>query len=652
MFRIRTLIAPGALALLFPIAASAASSITLQYTTYTTATGTSGTVTLNAGQSVNLETGAAVSSGGDLAWDGTKLTPVGKAIAADLASLGLTGTTGYGTLNQLFLQEGLQAGLGSTSAVTPAQNDVIGVQDNSGNVAKLLVTSLSGGGSSGGSGGPTITAIQNNYSYLVPGVPNYGIAPGTLFIIKGTGLASATTVSQLQSSAAPGIPLTLNGASISVTVNGVTTHPGMYYAIATQLAAVLPSSTPVGTGTLTVNYNGGSASASITVVTTALGLDTYYGTGTGLGAATDLNYNVFNYTNSAKPGQNIVLWGSGLGADTADSDTTVTTSPHAVSVPLTIYVGGIAVTPSYAGSSGYPGLNQINITIPSNVAPGCGVSVVAVSGNIASNTVTLPIAAGGGVCSDPTTGITGTTLGNLTGKSNYNSGVLFVFQETSPTQSEGVAFGEFQNVVTTASSTVSGVTSLGSCTLSSQATGSGSSSTTGLDAGTITVTGPTGTQTLTTFPQLPGGYEVQLPSGFIPTSGGSYTFNGSGGSQVGKFSVSVSYANPLVWTNSSTITAVNRASGQTVTWTGGASGSYVYIGGTSSSSTASASFVCYAQASAGSFTVPSYVLLAMPAGNGTLSLENITTPVSFTASGLDYGTAFAGVSVSISPNYN
>jgi hypothetical protein len=46
------------------------------------------------------------------------------------------------------------------------------------------------------------------------------------------------------------------------------------------------------------------------------------------------------------------------------------------------------------------------------------------------------------------------------------------------------------------------------------------------------------------------------------------------------------------------------------------------------------------------------VLLALPAGpNGFLSLENATTPVSFSATGLNSGAAFAGISFSISPNY-
>lgn len=71
--------------------------------------------------------------------------------------------------------------------------------------------------------GPTITQILNNSSGTPPGLPNYGIAPSSIFIVTGGDLAGPG-VPVLQSSAAPGLPLTLNGASITVVVNGVTTH--------------------------------------------------------------------------------------------------------------------------------------------------------------------------------------------------------------------------------------------------------------------------------------------------------------------------------------------------------------------------------------------------------------------------------------------
>ena len=137
----------------------------------------------------------------------------------------------------------------------------------------LNIPNFTGGG---GAGAPSAAQILNNYSYTLPGLPNYGIAPGALFIVTGAALASnATPV--LQSSASPGIPTTLNGTSLSVTVNGVTTNPGLYYTSAGQLAAVLPSNTPLGSGTLTVTTAGGSSQIPIQVVQSALGFDAYYG---------------------------------------------------------------------------------------------------------------------------------------------------------------------------------------------------------------------------------------------------------------------------------------------------------------------------------------------------------------------------------------
>ena len=102
---------------------------------------------------------------------------------------------------------------------------------------------------------------------------------------------------------------------------------------------------------------------------------------------------------------------------------------------------------------------------------------------------------------------------------------------------------------------------------------------------------------------------------------------------------------------------MNRSQGVTLTWTGGAPNSYVLIsGGSSSPQTASqpvlgAGFFCYAPVSAGQFTVPSPILLQMPIGAGSLALENSTTPVPFSASGLIYGYGFAAFYSSILPAY-
>jgi uncharacterized protein (TIGR03437 family) len=663
--KIKTRFAIGFVAVLFPAAAWA---------------DLTGTLTVAANTSVSMDTGAVVSSGGDFSWNGTTLTPLGSVKALNGATLGFSGASEYALLTQALIMQ-FQS-LGSASPIAGlAANSIVAYETNGGNYGKLLVTSVSGGTlvfqyttygvSSSGSGGgtPTVTQIQNNYGLIVPGLPNYGIAPGSLFIIRGTNLASIPTSSvTLQSSAGAGIPLTLNGASISVTVNGTTVRPGIYYAGATQIAAVLPSSTPIGTGTLTVTYAGTpSAAASIVVVSSALGLDTYYGSGTGLGVATSPTTGaLYNYTNSISPGSTIVLWGSGLGADTADSDTVFTSTPHPVSSPLTIYIGGVQANVLYAGSAGYPGVNQINVTVPSSVPTGCGVSVVAVSGSIVSNTVTLPF--GSGVCSDPVLGYNGTQLTNSGSQSGtYTVGEVTLDQSTTPAvgstggQTTG-ASAIFEKITYNAATTSSGITSLGSCAVSTSSTtiSIGTIPTiVGLDAGNITVTGPTGTQPLATeaIPTQTGPsglYFSQLANSFLPATGGSFTFTGSGGKDVGAFTATISIGNVLNWTNQSSLSSVTRTNGVTLNWTGGSSNSYVYIQGTSSSNSASASFLCYAPASAGQFTVPSYVLLALPPStNGTLGIANGATPTSFTASGLtNPGIGIIAVSYGITASYN
>jgi hypothetical protein len=268
---------------------------------------TNATVTLNVGQTLSLDKGTVASIAtqpGDLFFAGSTLLFEGSASGFVLGN-------GTVILYNGLTQQALQ-GASSTFTQTPllqtslvANAAVIEVKTTGGNYAKLLVTgssstsmtfqyttygaTASGGG--GGSGTPAITAVQNNYSYIAQGLPNYGIAPGTLFIVKGTNLNNQP-LSALQSSAAPGLPLTFNGTSVSVAVNGTTVQPAIYYTSPTQLGLVLPSTTPVGTGTITVTNNGvAGAPVQFVVVQSAMGLV----------VATDANYNYFSASSSAAP---------------------------------------------------------------------------------------------------------------------------------------------------------------------------------------------------------------------------------------------------------------------------------------------------------------------------------------------------------------
>src|ERR1700722_6315242 len=629
-----------------------------------------GTPTLAANSTLNLSTGAVVTTGGDILWDGSNINFVGSATGVDLpGSSALYGGLNKGTISAF-------AGGLLATPITPANGDLIIVQANGGSFSKIDVTSIASGsislkfdtfGGSTASSGPTISSVVNNYSYIPTGFPNSGIAPGTIFLIFGSGLANAPVGNiSLNTSAGSGIPTTSAGASISVQAGGKTFTPGIYYATPGQIAAVLPSGTPTGTASITVTYNGATSNSfQFQVVPYALGINTYYRSGSGLILATDTSGNIFTYTNSAKPGQIIVMYGSGLGADTADSDTVFTTTPHAVNTPLQIYIGGVQASILYAGSSGYPGYDQFDVTIPDSVPLSCYVSVVGVTGSGSSLTVSnfgsLSISTAGGQCDDSVFGLSGTTVSTLSGQGTVSYGDLFVGQIINPTSStdntpktENIAFAEFSKITGASFTSSSGSAySVGSCFVSEVVSVSGTIPTVvGLDAGTINLAGPNGTYTFMSFTK--GEYESSLPSGAITSSGGAFTFTGSGGADVGSFKTTINLPNPLLnWTNQAAGATVNRAQGVQVSWTGGTPGSYVIIEGNAfdDNTGASGNFTCLANQSAGGFMVPGYVTSTLPASSGTLGVENVSNYTTFSASGLNFGIAFGISGVTVNTVY-
>ncbi len=140
------------------------------------------------------------------------------------------------------------------------------------------------------------------------------------------------------------------------------------------------------------------------------------------------------------------------------------------------------------------------------------------------------------------------------------------------------------------------------------------------------------------------GMIVGLAAGAIPSSGGTFTFTGSGGADVGKFTAAVTFTNPIFnWTNQGAAATIVRAQGLTVTWTGGNPGTFVYIGGdltvqraTAGSPGLGVGYGCRSAVEAGQFTVPSYILLGLPAVSGATTV-NHQVDLTFSATGLDTG---------------
>ena len=534
---------------------------------------------------------------------------------------------------------------------------------------------------------PTVTGLLNNYSNTLPGLPNYGIAQGSIFVIYGTNFSSTQIGLQ-----APPLKTTLNGVTINVTVNGTTTNPLFYYLFPTQIAAVLPSATPVGTGTITVTTSAGtSAPFSIQVVESAFGLlTTNNGSGPAQGYDASINpnnqYILFNFSEAANPGDVLVLWGTGLGPVPNDA------TGVAVSGKVAVYIGGVAVTPQYAGRSGFAGLDQINVVVPSGVS-GCYVSVEVVTGSYVSNFGTLPVAPKGSrACSDPFNAITASILNEAAQTGTLSIGFVALNETTTPaetidgitvspggtTDSGDAAFLKFTYSQLTQGASASGATaSIGSCVVTTYTATESSPPPTAftytyLNAGPdVDITGAASIamplRTITS-----GGTNFLIYStpsadtSFIPAAGGSFGFNnGTGGPDVGPFTVSLDLTSPLVWSNMNSISTITRSAGVTVNWTGGDPSSSTTISGLSYGSLNGSdtnyvvgSFTCQAQTSADTFTVPSFVLLALPPSASvggisfsTLAVSNVTAPVTFQATGIDVGWAEASFESSIFVTY-
>lgn len=156
--------------------------------------------------------------------------------------------------------------------------------------------------------------VLNAASYRLPGLPGSGIAQGSIFVIFGQNLGPASLVQVQQWP----LPTNLAGTEVLVTANGVTQNCYLLYTLSTQVAALLPSSVPVGPATIQVRYNGQlSNSVQIEVVAHAFGI--FSRNQQGFGPAIVQNYidpmtlPVNGIGTPAHPGQTVIIWGTGLG---------------------------------------------------------------------------------------------------------------------------------------------------------------------------------------------------------------------------------------------------------------------------------------------------------------------------------------------------
>jgi uncharacterized protein (TIGR03437 family) len=461
------------------------------------------------------------------------------------------------------------------------------------------------------------------------------LAPDTVFDIFGTGLGPAT----LQAASQP-YQASFGGTSISFTPTGGGTAIAakIVYTLATQVAGVLPSSITPGTYAVSVTYQGQpSQPQNVTVVARSLGIATSNSGGTGAAQATignvnngvslvrmtagSVSFGGYNWPlGPAQPGDEIVLWGTGGGAD-PENDTGGSSGDQTAAGNFTVSVDGTQIVPVYSGtSSGYEGLWQVNFVLPPNIAADCFAYVTVTGGGQTSNGVTIAIAATGQTsCS---TGIPASTLSKLdSGTGTITLGGL-VIGKNIINGAVSYEIGGVINQYTAAEFLIPyGATKVGYCYFLNETypvTGKEPSAPDSqLDAGSITLSGP-GAGTNQTLAREGNFYTGTLNS---ITLGGSYTLTASGGSQVGPFSVTSAFPTAFTVTNLSSLTNVNRAQPLTVNWTGsGFDTVEIQINTTTETSTTvfGSDLNCAVPASLGTYTIPASVLANLSPSANTL----------------------------------
>lgn len=216
-----------------------------------------------------------------------------------------------------------------------------------------------------------------------------GIAPRSWVTIIGTNLSTASRAWASSDFVNGALPSSLEG--VSVTINGKSAY--VQYVSPTQINVVAPADIGTGPVEVKVTSNGQTSDAAIASVQTFapafFAFDGKYLAATHADNTLLGKQGLFpsapNATTPARPGEVIVLYGTGFGAtDPVITPGQFTDRVAPIAGRVNITIGGIAATVSFAGLvPPFAELYQFNVQVPSTVPAG-DQPVVAEIGGVSS----------------------------------------------------------------------------------------------------------------------------------------------------------------------------------------------------------------------------------------------------------------------------
>jgi mannan endo-1,4-beta-mannosidase len=228
---------------------------------------------------------------------------------------------------------------------------------------------------------PVIAGISNNASGQL------GAAAGTYISIYGSNFAPTGWPAAIWSDYVNNGQLPTKLTGVSVSMGGTPAY--MEYVSPTQINVLAPN---LGTGSESVTVTTPAGTSKAYTITSAAVQPAFFPWPGNYVVATDANYNwlvkngTFSTTTApAKPGETIILWGTGFGPTTPAAPAGQITPPNSYSVNgVTVTLGSTPATVlATALSPGLAGVYQVAIAVPSGLANG-DYPIVATVGGVQS----------------------------------------------------------------------------------------------------------------------------------------------------------------------------------------------------------------------------------------------------------------------------